>query len=310
VTDQAGKVVQYTYDAANQLQSVIQTAHPDPSHNTTLYGYDPNGNLSTLTDANTHTTQNAFDQLSQLQTETMPAGQTQTRTYDYAGNLTSLIDYNGHKTTYTYDSLNRLSTVVDNNLSVGQNTTQYTYDPASNVATVTYPNGLSSTFQYDDLNRLKLLNGYQYQLGPTGNRIGATEPSGRTLNWTYDGGSSKLSHEARCEVRMADDRSLLAGNATTLGANFNSSVAIFCGRPPRRTDPQGCERRYALAGEAGDGASIRLEAIRLHAAADQVYRWCRPPIRGNANTWAAAMGWDWGERATGVSFLSPICVRS
>lgn len=54
------------------------------------------------------------------------------------------------------------------------------------VAT-TYPNGLSSTFVYDDLNRLKSVNGYQYQLGPTGNRQSATEPNGRTLNWTYDG---------------------------------------------------------------------------------------------------------------------------
>lgn len=51
---------------------------------------------------------------------------------------------------------------------------------------VMYPNGLSSTFTYDSLNRLKSLNNYQYTLGPTGNRTAATEPSGRTLNWTYD----------------------------------------------------------------------------------------------------------------------------
>jgi YD repeat-containing protein len=74
VTDQAGKVVQYTYDAANQLKSVIQTNHPDPSHNTTNYSYDSNANLTTLTDANSHTTQNAFDGLNQLRTETLPSG--------------------------------------------------------------------------------------------------------------------------------------------------------------------------------------------------------------------------------------------
>jgi RHS repeat-associated protein len=275
VTDQAGKVVQYTYDAMNQLQSVIQTPSPSPNPQyATLYGYDPKGNLSTLTDANTHATQNVFDNLSQLKTETMPAGQTQTRNYDAAGNLTSLTDYNGKTTTYTYDvlnrllskvpdpslseptvsftytatgkrasmtdasgptnytydnldrlktkanpqgtltytydaagnvasmtssningisvsytydSMNRLSTVVDNRLPVGQNTTQYSYDPASNLATVTYPNGLQSTFGYDTLNRLTSMNGYQYTLGPTGNRTNATEPSGRTMAWTYDG---------------------------------------------------------------------------------------------------------------------------
>jgi len=55
MTDQAGNVVQYTYDAANQLRSVIQVNHPDPSHNTTAYGYDSDGNQTATTDANTHT---------------------------------------------------------------------------------------------------------------------------------------------------------------------------------------------------------------------------------------------------------------
>ena len=94
---------------------------------------------------------------------------------------------NGTSVAYTYDSLNRLSTVVDNRLPVGQNTTTYSYDPASNLATVTYPNGLQSSFTYDSLNRLKAMNGYTYQLEPTGNRTSATEPSGRALGWQYDG---------------------------------------------------------------------------------------------------------------------------
>ncbi|HLK66752.1 MAG TPA: RHS repeat-associated core domain-containing protein [Bryobacteraceae bacterium] len=39
----------------------------------------------------------------------------------------------------------------------------------------------------DDLNRLKVMSGYQYQLGLTGNRTSATEPGGRALVWSYDG---------------------------------------------------------------------------------------------------------------------------
>ena len=54
-----------------------------------------------------------------------------------------------------------------------------------------YPNGLQSQFTYDDLNRITAMNAakasYSYTLGPTGNRTGAVESSGRTLNWTYDG---------------------------------------------------------------------------------------------------------------------------
>jgi YD repeat-containing protein len=40
VTDQAKNQVQYVYDLNNQLRSVVQLNHPDPSHRTTAYGYD------------------------------------------------------------------------------------------------------------------------------------------------------------------------------------------------------------------------------------------------------------------------------
>jgi YD repeat-containing protein len=54
VTDQAGKVVEYAYDAANQLKTVVQTDSPNTSNNTNSYGYDNLGNLSGLTDENLH----------------------------------------------------------------------------------------------------------------------------------------------------------------------------------------------------------------------------------------------------------------
>ena len=45
VIDQAGNEVDYTYDAANQLKTVVQKNHPNPSHNTNSYSYDGLGNL-------------------------------------------------------------------------------------------------------------------------------------------------------------------------------------------------------------------------------------------------------------------------
>lgn len=112
--------------------------------------------------------------------------------YDAAGHVNSIASSNpnGVSVDYTYDDLNRLSTVVDNRLS-GNRTTTYSYDNASNIATVVYPNGLTSTFTYDAMNRLTAMNAgtanYSYQLGPTGNRINATEGNGRFLTWSYDG---------------------------------------------------------------------------------------------------------------------------
>jgi hypothetical protein len=54
-----------------------------------------------------------------------------------------------------------------------------------------HPNGLQSSFTYDDLNRITAMNAakasYSYTLSPTGNRTGAVESSGRTLNWKPGG---------------------------------------------------------------------------------------------------------------------------
>ena len=109
VTDQAGNQVQYTYDAANQLASAVQVNSPNTNANTTIYGYDANGNPITFQDANTHTTVNSFDLLSELSAKTLPDGTlTESRTYDNNGNLATLTHFNGITTTYTYDTLNRL----------------------------------------------------------------------------------------------------------------------------------------------------------------------------------------------------------
>ncbi len=108
-----------------------------------------------MTDASGTTTY-TYDNLDRLTIKATPQG-TLTYTYDVAGNVASMKSSNAHGVWvgYTYDNLNRLSTVVDNNLTGGPNTTTYSYDPASNLATVTYPNGLQSSFTYDDLNRLR-----------------------------------------------------------------------------------------------------------------------------------------------------------
>jgi len=95
VTDQAGNVVQYTFDAANQLRAVVQVNHPDPSHNTTAYGYDGDSNQTAATDANSHTTASGFDVLDELTSTTLPDGALiATRAYDPAGNLLTLLDFN------------------------------------------------------------------------------------------------------------------------------------------------------------------------------------------------------------------------
>jgi len=142
--------VQYTYDAANQLASVIQANHPDPAHNTTAYGYDPNGNLTASTDANGHSTGTVFDFLNELTSTTLPDGAlTESRNYDSQGNLLSLLNFNGKTITYGYDPLNRLLSRA----SPGEVTESFTYTPTGKRATMTDASGVTN-YAYDTLDRL------------------------------------------------------------------------------------------------------------------------------------------------------------
>ncbi len=180
---------QFAYDSLNRL--ISQT--PDSSYGEVpaQFTYTANGLLSKMTDS-TGTTSYTYDSLDRLITKSTPAG-TLNYTYDAVGNVAGMTSTgaNAVSVSYTYDELNRLSTVVDNNLPAGQNTTTYTYDPASNLATATYPNGLQSTYSYDQLNRLSsastAVSSYQYSRDNNGNILTATEGSGRSATYTYDG---------------------------------------------------------------------------------------------------------------------------
>jgi len=189
VTDQAGNVVQYTYDFANQLKSVIQTASPNPQ-NATAYAYDPNGNLTNLTDANSHTTQHGLDLLNQLNKETLPLGQTQTRTYDAAGNLLTLTDYNGHTTTYTYDSQNHLLSKIPDPV-LNEPAVSFTYTATGKRASMTDASG-TTTYTYDNLDRLKTKAtpqgtlSYTYDAAGNVASIQSSNANGTSVSYTYD----------------------------------------------------------------------------------------------------------------------------
>ena len=161
-----GKTTTYAYDALNRL--LIRTPDPTLSEPTVSFTYTATGKRATMTDGSGTTTY-SYDSLDRLATKATPEG-TLNYTYDAVGNLASMSSShsNGISVEYTYDDLNRLSTVVDNRLGSGANTTTYTYDPANNLATATYPNGLQSAMSYDSLNRVSTLvspvSGYAYRV--------------------------------------------------------------------------------------------------------------------------------------------------
>jgi RHS repeat-associated protein len=178
----------FTYDSLNRLVS----ESPDASYGepTVNFTYTANGLLSKMTDGS-GTTNYTYDSLDRITSKSTQAG-TLNYTYDAVGNVATMSSGDQRvSVSYTYDDLNRLSTVVDNTLPAGQNTTTYSYDPASNLATAIYPNGLQATYTYDELNRLSqtstAISSYQYQRDANGNILTDTEANNRSVNYSYDG---------------------------------------------------------------------------------------------------------------------------
>jgi len=99
---------------------------------------------------------------------------------------------------YGWDAGARVSTGTDRGPDTGTTgkATRYGYDAAGRILGWTQPNGVVTALDYDASNHLKSVDitnatggrvaSYAYVLGPSGNRLGVTEGSGRTIAWTYD----------------------------------------------------------------------------------------------------------------------------
>jgi RHS repeat-associated protein len=136
----------------------------------TLYTYDAEGNRTSVTDANGHTTWYAYDERNRLTYTTNALGCVTAYTYDAAGNEISETDANGHTTWYAYDAQNRPAYTTN---ALGY-VTAFAYDMVGNLTAITDANRDTTTFTYDSLNRhtaitnaLGYVTQYEYD-APTG----------------------------------------------------------------------------------------------------------------------------------------------
>lgn len=175
----------YVYDELNRLSQEIGA-----KLQTTTYGYDSNGNLTSVTDPLDSKTANAYDALNRLVQTTDPNGGVTKMTYNKDDLPTSVTDPRGLKTTYAYDGMGNPTSIK----SPDSGTTKKTYDAAGNVTTSTDARGKKTAYTYDKLGRLtkvKYADGktvtYQYDQGANGlgHLTKMTDPSGWTT-WNYD----------------------------------------------------------------------------------------------------------------------------
>ncbi|QSB02663.1 RHS repeat protein [Methylomonas sp. EFPC1] len=228
-TDGNGKQWQYFYNVDGQITKKVA-----PDNATQTYTYDPATlNMTSMTDANGHTTQYQYDSFGNLTTQ-IDANGNQTR-YEYNNpfNLVTKMAYfaNGASTAhsvtnYAYDTAgNRIQEIRDvgglNLLSEwtydtnghvlthkdpNGHVTAYSYDVHGNQSTVTDAENHVTTYEYDALgNKIKKIdgNGHQWTYSyDTLNRLTQeTDPLGFVTLFAYDGVGNRL--EVRKQVIKA-----------------------------------------------------------------------------------------------------------
>jgi YD repeat-containing protein len=146
VTNETSDPTTFTYKAFGNPDEKFLTAVSDPAVNSTSYGRNILGSLTSITQGSIlrsfgYNTKNFLTSETNPETGTIDYGR------DNVGNMTSRSDSSGTKN-YTYDDNNLLRII-----SSGSGTINFEYDGANNRTLMTSPSVLIS-YQYDEANRL------------------------------------------------------------------------------------------------------------------------------------------------------------
>jgi RHS repeat-associated protein len=244
ITDVSGNRVQYTLDnAGNQVEeqrynasntlvyvhsktfdSLGRLAHDiGASQQTTVYGYDGNNNLASVTDPLGNMTQYAYDSLNRQTQITTPDNNEVAIAYNGLNQVTGVTDPRRLNTSYTRDALNDLLQTT----SPDAGTSTATFDAVGNTLSHTDAKGQKLLYQYDAINRMtqvkrsdtgQILASYTYDQNDSahGSGIGhltsMTDLSGST-NWSYDANGHVLSKTV-----------VISGQSLTTSYSYNSTT--------------------------------------------------------------------------------------
>ncbi|MEU4652764.1 LamG-like jellyroll fold domain-containing protein [Streptomyces sp. NPDC023723] len=216
VTDPAGNVTDYAYDAlGRQISTLAPAADAEQNGGTaqstralSIVGYDTYGAATSTQDPLGNVSHAEYDRLGR-QTSASSAAYTAPGTstpltpttqyrYDALGNVTEATDPLDQVTRYSYDRLNRVTT-RDEPTGTGDDRAQwkYTYTRTGEVLSVTGPTGARAETTYDDLDRPVTQTQIErkptedafttaYSYDDAGNVTAQTDPSGAKTTFTYD----------------------------------------------------------------------------------------------------------------------------
>ena len=141
--------VKRTFDRLNRLQT--ETDGEGHEH---AYGYDAEGNRTSVKEPLGQTTTYDYDELGKLTRVAQPGNHVTAYGYDPARNRTRQTDANGHVVAMSYDPLNRLETLTQDPGGL-ELTVRHKYDEDGREELLTDAKGQTTTSRYDELGRLK-----------------------------------------------------------------------------------------------------------------------------------------------------------
>jgi RHS repeat-associated protein len=176
-----------------------RTSVTDANSKTTNYTYDDADRLTSVTDAAAHITTYAYDTESNLTGVTDAAGHATTFTYDSNRRVTKTTFPSTLRETYSYDRVSNLSSKIDRN----GNGTNYTYDELHRLTQKAYPDSTAVNYTYDvngDLTQVTDPTGtysFMYdalnRLTKTSTQYAFLTSQTLTTSYTYDAASNRAS---------------------------------------------------------------------------------------------------------------------
>jgi len=256
----------------NQLGQLATVA--DAQANATDFGYDANGNATSVTDALGRQTHNDYDPLNRLKRTLQDVGGIQAETkfeYDALDNLTKVTDPKGLDTTYSYNGLGDLLQLS----SPDTGTTTYTYDSAGNRKTQTDARGVTTHYSYDALNRLTAIAypdnsldiAYGYDVAQPVCTAGETYAIGRLTRMDDGSGSTQYCYDrfgnlAR-KVQTTHGVSFVLRYAYTLGGRLKAITYPDGSTVDYVRDAQGNVAEVGVA-RAGNPRQVLLQQAAYH----------------------------------------------
>lgn len=236
VTNPAGKVTSYTYDATGDLTSVT-----DPLDRVTSFTYGTGSEahlLPTMTDPDGGVVTNVYNASGQVTSQTDPMGLT--TTYAYAGNnfstsggTTTTTDPHGNVEVQSSEDGLLMSLTKGVNGS-DPSTWTYAYTSTTDgVTTVTDPDGHTTTYTYDAY----------------GNKTSVTDALGNTTTTTYNAFNEPLVTTDPMGVTTTD-------SYDSTGNLLSNTVTGTGGSPTETTPYDVCESSCPTGYELGDVESV------------------------------------------------------